>query len=152
MSRSRRPRSGGVATLGAAVAAALLAFVCLSAQAAPARATEGLPAAAHAASASAASRRKARRRSSARRVHRRRERRAPSISDARGRQIEAALVRAGYLRRAGDSWNAAGRAAMRKFQRDHHWQDRYVPDARALIALGLGPKYDSPPPPAPPHS
>jgi hypothetical protein len=31
---------------------------------------------------------------------------------------------------------------MRRFQREHGWQDKTVPDSRALIKLGLGPSTD----------
>lgn len=64
---------------------------------------------------------------------------AQGIAPARAKEIEAALVQAGYLRSASGHWDAASAAAMKKYQSDHHWQTRFVPDARALIALGLGP-------------
>lgn len=67
-----------------------------------------------------------------------------SISHARARQIQLALEHAGYLRHASGRWDATTRAAMKRYQQDHHWQTRFVPDSRALIALGLGPKYDQP--------
>lgn len=75
----------------------------------------------------------------------RRSRGSVEISPARAREIQAALARAGYLHHASGHWDGATRAAMQKYQKDHHWQERFVPDARALIALGLGPKYDAPP-------
>ena len=31
---------------------------------------------------------------------------------------------------------------MRRYQADHGWQSKTVPDARALISLGLGPSHD----------
>jgi hypothetical protein len=31
---------------------------------------------------------------------------------------------------------------MRRYQADHGWQSKEVPDARALISLGLGPSHD----------
>ncbi|MGH9392569.1 MAG: peptidoglycan-binding protein [Terriglobales bacterium] len=64
---------------------------------------------------------------------------AVGIAPARARQIEDALVSAGYLDKASGRWDAASLAAMKKYQVDHHWQIRFIPDARALIALGLGP-------------
>ncbi|MGH9525779.1 MAG: peptidoglycan-binding domain-containing protein [Terriglobales bacterium] len=77
--------------------------------------------------------------------HVRSRRRATSITDARARQIQIALVKAGYLHHVSGYWNRATRQAMMRYQRDHHWQTRWVPDSRALIALGLGPKRDEPP-------
>lgn len=61
----------------------------------------------------------------------------------RVRQIQAALIQKHYL--SGDpngQWNAKTQAAMRSFQSDHGWQTKLLPDARAIIALGLGPKTD----------
>jgi hypothetical protein len=31
---------------------------------------------------------------------------------------------------------------MRRYQADHGWQSKTVPDSRALISLGLGPSHD----------
>ncbi len=75
----------------------------------------------------------------------RRYRRGPGITPRRTRQIQAALVKAGYLKHVTGHWNWATHEALVRFQRDHHWQTRWVPDSRALIALGLGPKRDEPP-------
>jgi hypothetical protein len=61
------------------------------------------------------------------------------ISNDRASEIEGALVKAGYLDRNSGRWDALAAAAMKRYQADHHWQTKYVPDARALIALGLGP-------------
>jgi len=36
-------------------------------------------------------------------------------------------------------WDDATQNALRKFQADHKWQSKTVPDSRALIELGLGP-------------
>lgn len=69
---------------------------------------------------------------------------APGIAPARAVEIEQALVGAGYLDHADDHWDAAAVAAMKKYQKDHHWQVKFVPDARALIALGLGTPTQSP--------
>ncbi|MGH9541374.1 MAG: peptidoglycan-binding domain-containing protein [Terriglobales bacterium] len=66
------------------------------------------------------------------------------ISNARARQIQIALERAGYIHHVSGHWDATTREAMKRFQENHHWQTRFVPDSRALIALGLGPKYDQP--------
>lgn len=74
----------------------------------------------------------------ARRHHRVRGQKA--IDDNRVRQIQEALVREHYLK--GDpsgKWDASTQAAMRRYQSDQGWQTKTVPDARALIRLGLGP-------------
>lgn len=84
---------------------------------------------------------KSRRRSSSRT----RSRHAEGIAPARASQIEQALESAGYLTRVSGEWDGSAAAAMKKYQADHHWQTRFVPDARALIALGLGPAGDQVP-------
>ena len=67
------------------------------------------------------------------------------ISPVRATQIQAALARYGYLAGAPTgSWDSASVAAMRKLQSDHRWQTKLMPDARALIFLGLGPGSDNP--------
>jgi peptidoglycan hydrolase-like protein with peptidoglycan-binding domain len=58
-------------------------------------------------------------------------------------QIQDALIQKHYL--TGDPnghWDAKTQDAMRKYQSDHGWQTKLLPDARAIIALGLGPKTD----------
>jgi hypothetical protein len=40
------------------------------------------------------------------------------------------------------TWNQASEEAMRRYQADHGWQSKTVPDSRALIKLGLGPSKD----------
>jgi len=53
------------------------------------------------------------------------------------------LIREHYL--SGDAtgtWNQASEEAMRRYQADHGWQSKTVPDSRALISLGLGPSKD----------
>lgn len=75
-------------------------------------------------------------------AHRRAESAAAGISPARATQIQNALIRAGYLQHGSGSWDAETTTALRRYQQDHHWQARVVPDARALIALGLGPRRD----------
>jgi peptidoglycan hydrolase-like protein with peptidoglycan-binding domain len=65
------------------------------------------------------------------------------MSADRVKQIQTALIQKHYL--TGDPnglWNAKTQAAMRSFQADHGWQTKIMPDARAIIALGLGPKTD----------
>jgi len=43
---------------------------------------------------------------------------------------------------AAGTWNQSSEDAMRRYQADHGWQSKTVPDARALISLGLGPSHD----------
>jgi hypothetical protein len=40
------------------------------------------------------------------------------------------------------TWNQTTEDAMRRYQADHGWQSKQVPDSRALISLGLGPSND----------
>jgi hypothetical protein len=62
------------------------------------------------------------------------------IDDARATQIQAALVKAGYLTgEPSGHWDAQSQTAMVKLQGDNGWQTKLVPDSRALIKLGLGP-------------
>lgn len=61
----------------------------------------------------------------------------------RVRQIQSALIQKHYLKGDPDGrWDSKTQAAMRSFQSDHGWQTKLLPDARAIIALGLGPKTD----------
>jgi len=39
-------------------------------------------------------------------------------------------------------WDATTEDALRRFQADNGWQNKTVPDSRALIKLGLGPSHD----------
>jgi len=66
------------------------------------------------------------------------------IDSDRAQEIQQALVREHYLdeRQAAGGWNQASEEAMRKYQADHGWQSKTVPDSRALISLGLGPSKD----------
>lgn len=62
------------------------------------------------------------------------------IADDRTREIQAALVREGYL--TGEPTGVMDdrtKAALAKLQGDNGWQTKIVPDSRALIKLGLGP-------------
>lgn len=57
-------------------------------------------------------------------------------------QIQQALIRVHYLSGGPTGkWDATTVAAMQKFQADHGWQTKLMPDARALVKLGLGPDY-----------
>jgi len=61
----------------------------------------------------------------------------------RTREIQEALIRGNYLQgEPSGAWDQMTRDAMARFQEDHGWQTKMVPDARALIALGLGPSHD----------
>lgn len=65
------------------------------------------------------------------------------IDSQRTQAIQEALIRQHYLSGvASGNWDQASQDAMRRFQRDHGWQDKTVPDSRALIKLGLGPSTD----------
>ena len=78
--------------------------------------------------------------SSRRSRHAWRARGQKSIDEARAREIQQALIREGYLDgQASGQWDAPSKDAMTRYQADHGWQTRIVPDARALIKLGLGP-------------
>lgn len=62
------------------------------------------------------------------------------IAPERAEQIQKALIKANYLH--GDpsgKWDEATEKAMQKYQSDHNWQTKIIPDSRALISLGLGP-------------
>ena len=65
------------------------------------------------------------------------------IDSDRAEQIQEALIREHYL--TGEptgTWNTASEEAMRRYQADHGWQTKEIPDSRALIRLGLGPSND----------
>jgi hypothetical protein len=65
------------------------------------------------------------------------------IDPERARLIQEALIREHYLTGApSGTWNQESEEAMRKYQADHGWQSKTVPDSRALISLGLGPNHD----------
>lgn len=65
------------------------------------------------------------------------------IDPERAQEIQQALIREHYLTgTAAGTWNQASEDAMRRYQADHGWQSKTVPDSRALISLGLGPSHD----------
>ncbi len=65
------------------------------------------------------------------------------VDPARAREIQEALIRQHYLDGAASGkWDAASEDAMRRYQGDNGWQNKTVPDSRALIKLGLGPNHD----------
>ena len=63
------------------------------------------------------------------------------IDSARATEIQQALIRENYLSGSpSGNWDSDSQAAMKKFQADHGWQTKIMPDSRALIKLGLGPQ------------
>jgi peptidoglycan hydrolase-like protein with peptidoglycan-binding domain len=65
------------------------------------------------------------------------------IDSDRAQQIQQALIKQHYM--SGEptgKWDANTEDALRKFQADNGWQNKTVPDSRALIKLGLGPSHD----------
>ena len=65
------------------------------------------------------------------------------IDSERAQEIQEALIREHYMTgTATGTWNQASEEAMRRYQADHGWQSKTVPDSRALIKLGLGPSKD----------
>jgi hypothetical protein len=64
-----------------------------------------------------------------------------AIDQDRTLEIQQALIREHYLYgEATGEWDQATRDALTHFQGDNHWQTKILPDARALIKLGLGPR------------
>lgn len=64
------------------------------------------------------------------------------IDSDRTRQIQEALIRQNYLTGEADgNWDSRTQEAMRRYQEDHGWQSKVLPDSRALIKLGLGPDH-----------
>jgi peptidoglycan hydrolase-like protein with peptidoglycan-binding domain len=62
------------------------------------------------------------------------------IDPERARQIQTALIHENYLSGSpSGSWDSESQEAMKRFQADHGWQTKIMPDSRALIKLGLGP-------------
>jgi hypothetical protein len=66
-----------------------------------------------------------------------------AIDPKRAQEIQEALIREHYLTgEPAAAWNDASQKAMQKYQADHGWQSKQVPDSRALIKLGLGPDHE----------
>lgn len=62
------------------------------------------------------------------------------IDAKRTEEIQQALIREHYMNgEASGVWNDETEQALRRYQTDNKWQTKTVPDARALIKLGLGP-------------
>ncbi|MBK9166885.1 MAG: peptidoglycan-binding protein [Bryobacterales bacterium] len=71
--------------------------------------------------------------------------RAPSAE--RIRQIQQALAERGHFTDAPDGkWGASSEEAMKRFQAEQNLQPTGKITSLSLIGLGLGPKYDNPPP------
>ena len=66
----------------------------------------------------------------------------------RYREIQAALVAKGYLKSedAGGPWNQASMDALKNFQAGQNLDSTGKINSLSLIALGLGPKREAPPP------
>ncbi len=65
-----------------------------------------------------------------------------SIDNARAREIQEALIRAKYMNgEPSGVWDQETKAALIRLQTDNGWQNKVVPDSRALIKLGLGPNH-----------
>jgi peptidoglycan hydrolase-like protein with peptidoglycan-binding domain len=65
------------------------------------------------------------------------------IDSSRTVEIQQALIREHYL--SGDpsgKFDEATEQALRRYQEANRWQSKTVPDARALIKLGLGPDHE----------
>jgi hypothetical protein len=62
------------------------------------------------------------------------------IQPARVREIQEALVRAGFLHNKPDGiWGPATRDAMKRFQKQNGFAATGLPEAKPLMLLGLGP-------------
>jgi peptidoglycan hydrolase-like protein with peptidoglycan-binding domain len=65
------------------------------------------------------------------------------IDSDRTQAIQEALIREHYFSdEATGKWTQGTEDALRRYQADHGWQSKTVPDSRALIKLGLGPSHD----------
>jgi Putative peptidoglycan binding domain len=67
-----------------------------------------------------------------------------AIQPDRVTEIQQALAREHYLSTdPNGDWDSTTVAAMQKYQADHGWQTKLMPDPRALKNLGLGPDYST---------
>jgi len=67
-----------------------------------------------------------------------------AIAPERATEIQQALIREHYLTgEASGKWDGATETAMQKYQADHGWQTKLMPDSRAIKTLGLGPDYSN---------
>jgi hypothetical protein len=93
--------------------------------------------------ASRSRRKSTKKKTSRRRRHTWRRHGQQAIKEDRAREIQGALIREHYLTgEPSGKWDARTKAAMAKYQEDHGWQSKRLPDARALIELGLGPTHE----------
>jgi len=74
--------------------------------------------------------------------HKRRPRGQQKMDAQRIQAIQEALVREHYMSKPTEKWDATTQQALQKYQADNGWQNKVVPDSRALIKLGLGPDND----------
>lgn len=80
---------------------------------------------------------------SSKKSHKPRVRGQQAIDTGRCREIQEALVREHYMTgQPSGKWDDTTQQAMRRFQADQGWQNKSVPDSRALIRLGLGPDHE----------
>lgn len=69
-----------------------------------------------------------------------------TIDSSRAVEIQNALIRQNYLKGSPTGqWDSQTQVAMQKYQSDHGWQTKLMPDSRALISLGLGPNHTTDP-------
>jgi peptidoglycan hydrolase-like protein with peptidoglycan-binding domain len=67
-----------------------------------------------------------------------------TIASERMLEIQEALIRDGYLDgKPSGTMDERTKAALVKIQQENGWQTKVLPDSRALIKLGLGPKHDN---------
>ena len=65
------------------------------------------------------------------------------IDQKRAREIQEALIREHYMQgKPTGLWDQTSQKAMERYQAQNGWQSKTVPDARALIKLGLGPDHE----------
>lgn len=125
-----------------AVVMALSLGAVLAFAATPSKTTKSKPSSASKISKKKTSHRASKKRGKARRSARRRGQNG--IHSDRARQIQEALIREKYLEgEPSGSWDTRTQEAMRRYQADNGWQSKTVPDARALIKLGLGPDHST---------
>lgn len=66
-----------------------------------------------------------------------------AMNGDRIREIQEAMIRGGYLQgEASGVMDSRTKEGLLKIQSENGWQTKIVPDSRALIKLGLGPKHD----------
>jgi len=67
-----------------------------------------------------------------------------AIDKSRVIEIQQALIRQNYLSgQPSGVWDTRSKQAMQKYQKERGWQSKVVPDSRALIELGLGPRHEN---------